>query len=147
MTSVLKSILVVGGVWMSIQVSYAQPNTTQPVLPTAEAAVYYAVPALTGDPAKDAEIQVLRARDYERFLLFQQKEEEMLQGYNTAARDYLHSVGLPRLEYTGNAYQDFENFKSAHHLWEMAHTNELSFFMQHADELNNPSSSSSTQSK
>ncbi len=138
----LKYIWVIGGFVVGMQSSYAQvaTNIVTPPLPTADVPVHYAVPELTGNAEQDAEIQQVRSRDYETFQSYEAKANEILQAFpSIAAREYLYSVGMPRLTYTGNAYADWQTFKAAFKTWQKVNSEYLSLFEQRATEINRQS--------
>ena len=98
---------------------------------------FRAVPELTGDVAKDAEISVVRNRDFALFEKYQTKMEAVFGGkLNVAQRTYLHSVGIPDLTYTGNAQADWQYFKDAYRAWKAVHEADLPVIQQRLANLN-----------
>lgn len=142
MLNIFKYIFAVGVLVWSMQNSVAQTTTTATPkeLPTADVPMHYPVPELTGDTEKDAEIQQVRNRDYETFQSYEAKANEILQAFpSTAAREYLYSVGMPRLSYTGNAYADWQIFKAAFKTWQKVNSEYMALFEQRATEINRQS--------
>ena len=97
---------------------------------------YYAAPALTGDPAKDAEIRTMQQRDLAKYGAYRVKMYETLGGrFNAAQTEYAKTVGMPDFNYTGIAENDWQRYKNAFKVWAKANEAALPAIQQHLLDL------------
>jgi hypothetical protein len=97
---------------------------------------YHKVPALTGDAAKDAEIQKVAAQDLARYEMYREKMYTTLGGkFNAAQVAYATSVGMPEFTYSGIAENDWQQYKNAFKRWAKANEAALPAIQQKLADL------------
>ena len=116
--------------------AFAMPIFAQSELAQAEIPTYQRVPALTGDAAKDAEIQKVQALDLAKYEVYRAKMYQVLGGkFNAVQEAYAESVGMPKFTYAGIAENDWQQYTHAFKIWVKANAAQMPAIQQRLIDL------------